>query len=233
MIDCRAAIPKLEQMRTLLVEDDPLIGEAVRQTLRDASYTVDWVRDGQAALTAASTENYSAVLLDLGLPELDGLKVLKELRAKKDATPVLVITARDAIEERISGLDSGADDYLVKPFHVGELLARLRALMRRQGQDVSPVLRNGTLSLDPASHEVWYLGVQRQLTAKEFAVLSEFLRRPGVILSRSELEQRIYGWDEEVESNAVEFLLHSLRKKLDSSVIKNIRGVGWMIPKAP
>lgn len=219
-------------MRTLLVEDDPLIGEAVCQTLRDASYTIDWVTDGRAALTAASTENYSVVLLDLGLPGLDGLKVLQHLREQRNGVPVLIITARNAIEDRIAGLDFGADDYLVKPFHVGELLARLRALVRRQGPDVSPILRNGTLSLDPASHEVWYQDTQRQLSAREFAMLYEFLRRPGVILSRSELEQRIYGWNEEVESNAVEFLIHSLRKKLDSAVIKNVRGVGWMIPKA-
>ncbi|AJG24665.1 Two-component system response regulator QseB [Cupriavidus basilensis] len=146
--------------------------------------------------------------------------------------PVLVITARSAVEDRIAGLDLGADDYLVKPFHIGELLARLRALTRRQGQEVSPILRNGTLLLDQASHEVWYQGIQRQLSAREFALLREFLLRPGIILSRSELEERLYGWNEEVESNAVEFLLHGVRKKLDASVIKNIRGVGWMVPRA-
>lgn len=218
-------------MRTLLVEDDALIGAAVCQTLRDARYTVDWVTDGVTALTAVTAEDYSVVLLDLGLPELDGLKVLQQLRQQRNRVPVLVITARDSIEDRITGLDVGADDYLVKPFHVRELLARVRALVRRQGPDVSPVLSNGALSLDPANHEVWFQGTQRQLTAREFAVLYEFLRRPGVILSRADLEQRIYGWNEAVESNAVEFLIHSLRKKLESSVIKNIRGVGWMIPK--
>ncbi|MBK4734680.1 response regulator transcription factor [Noviherbaspirillum pedocola] len=218
-------------MRILLVEDDPHIGDAVCQALRDACYTVDWATDGRAALTAATTENYAVVMLDLGLPELDGLKVLRELRAHGSRVPVLVITARHAVEDRIAGLDLGADDYLVKPFHVGELLARVRALARRQGPDVPPVLQNGSLSLDPATHEVWYQGTQQQLSAREFAVLYEFLRRPGIILSRSDLEQRIYGWNEEVESNAVEFLIHSLRKKLDSSVIRNIRGVGWMIPK--
>lgn len=222
---------ELDEMRTLLVEDDPLIGEALCQTLRDASYTVDWVTDGRAASTAALTQRYSIVLLDLGLPGLDGLKVLQHLRQQGNGVPVLIITARNAVDDRISGLDFGADDYLVKPFHVGELLARLRALVRRQGPDSSPILRNGGLSMNPANHEVFYDGTQRQLTAREYAVLYEFLRRPGLILSRADLEQRIYGWNEEVESNAVEFLIHSLRKKLDSSLIKNIRGVGWMIPK--
>lgn len=218
-------------MRTLLVEDDALIGAAVCQTLRDARYTVDWVTDGQSALTAVTTEDYSVVLLDLGLPQLDGLKVLQQLRQQRNRVPVLIITARDSIDDRITGLDVGADDYLVKPFHVGELLARVRALVRRQGPDVSPILSNGALSLDPSNHEVWFRGTARQLTAREFAVLYEFLRRPGVILSRTDLEQRIYGWNEAVESNAVEFLIHSLRKKLESGIIKNIRGVGWMIPK--
>ncbi|MDF3838745.1 response regulator transcription factor [Cupriavidus basilensis] len=219
-------------MRTLLVEDDPLIGEAICQTLRDAGYAVDWTTDGRQAATALFAQRYEAVLLDLGLPGKDGLEVLREARRQGNAVPVLVITARSAVEDRIAGLDLGADDYLVKPFHVGELLARLRALTRRQGQEVSSILRNGALSLDQASHEVWYQGIQRQLSAREFALLREFMLRPGVILSRNALEERIYGWNEEVESNAVEFLLHGVRKKLDASVIKNIRGVGWMVPKA-
>ncbi|WP_432258069.1 response regulator [Cupriavidus sp. TMH.W2] len=219
-------------MRTLLVEDDPLIGEAVCQTLRDARYAVDWVTDGKQASLAASTEQYSAILLDLGLPGQDGLAVLHQLRQSGNAVPVLVITARSAIDDRIGGLDLGADDYLVKPFHVGELLARLRALTRRRGQEVSSILRNGELSLDQTSHEVWFHGAQRQLSAREFALLREFLLRPGAILSRAELETRIYGWNEEVESNAIEFLIHGIRRKLDAGVIKNIRGVGWMVPKA-
>lgn len=219
-------------MRMLLVEDDPLIGEAVCQTLRDARYAVDWVTDGKQASLAASTEQYSAVLLDLGLPGQDGLAVLRQLRQAGNTVPVLVITARGAIDERIAGLDFGADDYLVKPFHVGELLARLRALTRRQGHEASSILRNGELSLDQTNHEVWFHGVQRQLSGREFALLREFLRRPGAILSRAELETRIYGWNEEVESNAIEFLIHGIRRKLDAGVIKNIRGVGWMVPKA-
>lgn len=219
-------------MRALLVEDDLHIGEALCQALRHAGYTVDWVTNGKAALSAATTESYGAMLLDLGLPYLDGLKVLRELRGYGNRVPVLIITARHAVEDRIAGLDLGADDYLVKPFHVGEMLARLRALARRPGPNVAPVLKNGSLSLNPSTHEVWYEGEQRHLSAKEFALLYEFVRWPGVILSRNELEKRIYGLNEKVESNAIEFIIYSLRKKLDSGVIKNIRGVGWMIPKA-
>ena len=218
-------------MRVLLVEDDEAIGSAVAEALRKGGYTVDWVGDGQQALTAATVEKYAALLLDLSLPGMDGIEVLRRLRDSSSKVPVLVMTARAAIEERIDGLDAGADDYLVKPFHVGELLARLRALVRRQGPEVQPVLRNGAVSLDPSNHEVLFQGEPRRLSPREFAVLYEFLRRPGVILSRAELEQRIYGWNEEVESNAIEFLIHGLRKKLDTSVIKNVRGVGWMIPK--
>ncbi|MDE2201603.1 MAG: response regulator transcription factor [Burkholderiaceae bacterium] len=219
-------------MRTLLVEDDPLIGEAVCQTLRDARYAVDWVTDGKQASLAASTEAYCAILLDLGLPGQDGLTVLRQLRETRNAVPVLIITARSSVEDRIAGLDLGADDYLVKPFHVGELLARLRALTRRHGPEVSAVLRNGELSLDQASHEVWFQGGLRQLSAKEFALLRELMLRPGAILSRADLETRLYGWNEEVESNAIEFLIYSVRKKLDQGVIKNVRGVGWTVPKA-
>ncbi len=211
-------------MRVLLVEDDLSIGSAVEKALCNAGYTVDWVQEGNAALTAATVEKYALVLLDLTLPGRDGLDVLRGLRASRNAVPVLVMTARAAVEERIDGLDAGADDYLVKPFHVGELLARVRAQVRRQGSDVQTVLRNGRLTLDPSRHEVTYGGEARQLSPREFAVLHEFLRRPGMILSRGELEQRIYGWNEEVESNAIEFLIHNLRRKLDSSVIKNVRG---------
>jgi two-component system OmpR family response regulator len=218
-------------MRVLLVEDDQAIGSGVAQALRNGGYTVDWAGDGDAALTAAMVEKYALVLLDLTLPGLDGLDVLRQLRERRNGVPVLVMTARAAVEERIDGLDAGADDYLVKPFHVGELLARVRALGRRQGPEVQPVLRNGELSLDPATHDVVFRGAPRRLSPREFAVLHEFLRRPGMILSRGDLEQRIYGWNEEVESNAIEFLIHSLRKKLDSALIKNVRGVGWMIPK--
>lgn len=220
-------------MRVLLVEDDLSIGSAVEQALRNACYTVDWVQEGNAALTAAMVEKYALVLLDLTLPGMDGLDVLRGLRTNRNPVPVLVMTARAAVEKRIDGLDAGADDYLVKPFHVGELLARVRALVRRQSADVQSVLRNGRLTLDPSRHEVTYGGEPRRLSPREFAVLYEFLRRPGMILSRGELEQRIYGWSEEIESNAIEFLIHNLRRKLDSTIIKNVRGVGWMIPKEP
>jgi two-component system OmpR family response regulator len=219
-------------MRVLLVEDDPMIGNVVQQELRDASYAVDWVRDGQRALTALATQPYDLVLLDLGLPLTDGMTVLHALRSARNPVPVLVLTARDATQDRVAGLDSGADDYLVKPFAMSELLARMRALTRRQHSSASPVLSNGTVSLDPATHEASMAGQAVPLTAREFSLLQSLLLRPGAILSRAELERRIYGWNEEVESNAVEFLIHSLRKKLGSDTIKNVRGVGWMVSKA-
>lgn len=218
-------------MRVLLVEDDPMIGSVVQQELRDASYAVDWVRDGQAALTTLEALNYSLVLLDLGLPRVDGMEVLRSVRSARNDVPILVLTARDATEERVAGLDGGADDYLVKPFQMSELLARMRALTRRKEQAVGPTLSNGMLTLDPVTHEASVGGAAVRLTAREFSLLQSLLLRPGAILSRSELENRIYGWNEEVESNAVEFLIHSLRKKLGSDTIKNVRGVGWMVSK--
>jgi two-component system, OmpR family, response regulator len=218
-------------MRVLLVEDDGMIGEAIGHSLRDASYAVDWVRDGSAALTALATQQYGLVLLDLGLPKKDGLTVLQDMRSRGNALPVLVITARDSLNDRIVGLDAGADDYVLKPFEMGELLARIRAVVRRKNGDAAPVLSNGVLVLDPATHEVKQGDVAFRLSSREFALLQAFMVRPGAILSRSELEDRLYGWGEEVESNAVEFLIHSLRKKLGSSTIKNVRGVGWMVSK--
>lgn len=218
-------------MRVLLVEDDGMIGEAIGHSLRDASYAVDWVRDGSAALTALATQQYGLVLLDLGLPKKDGLTVLQDMRSRGNALPVLVITARDSLNDRIVGLDAGADDYVLKPFEMGELLARIRAVVRRKNGDAAPVLSNGVLVLDPATHEVKQGDVAFRLSSREFALLQAFMVRPGAILSRSELEDRLYGWGDEVESNAVEFLIHSLRKKLGSSSIKNVRGVGWMVSK--
>ena len=219
-------------MRVLLVEDDLMIGNVVQQALRDASYAVDWVRDGQSALTALETASYDLVLLDLGLPRIDGIAVLHAIRSGKNDVPVVVLTARDATKDRVAGLDSGADDYLVKPFVMSELLARMRAVTRRKQSSASPVLSNGVIALDPATHEANVSGELVRLTAREFSLLQSLLLRPGAILSRAELETRIYGWNEEVESNAVEFLIHSLRKKLGSTTIKNVRGVGWMVPKA-
>lgn len=218
-------------MRVMLVEDDAMIGEAIGHALKDASYAVDWVRDGATALTAIGTQSYGIVLLDLGLPKKDGIEVLRFIRARDNPVPVLIITARDALQDRIGGLDAGADDYVLKPFEMGELLARMRAMVRRKGGSSSPMLTNGALSLDPVTHEVMQAGVSVHLSAREFSLLQALLVRPGAILSRSELEDRLYGWGDEVESNAVEFLIHSLRKKLGSSAIKNVRGVGWMVSK--
>jgi two-component system OmpR family response regulator len=218
-------------MRILLVEDDPMIGEAVSVALKDAAYAVDWVRDGLAAETVLSRPEHQAVLLDLGLPKRDGLAVLQRLRQQGNRVPVIIITARDAVEDRVKGLDYGADDYLMKPFDVTELLARLRAVIRRQGGQAAPVLSNGVLTLDPATREARRGESTHVLSAREFALLQALLLRPGTILTRSELEERIYGWNEEVESNAVDFLIHGVRKKLGADAIKNIRGAGWMVKR--
>lgn len=218
-------------MRVLLVEDDRMIGEAVHDALKDGSYAVDWVRDGRLALTSLETHIYDIILLDLGLPGKDGLDVLRTVRADGNPVPLLIITARDAVDERIRGLDAGADDYILKPFEMSELLARMRAVVRRRSGQAVPVMTNGTLSLDPATREVTAAGTVTRLSSREFALLQALMLRPGAILSRTELEDRIYGWNEEVESNAVEFLIHSLRKKLGVQSIKNVRGVGWMVSK--
>lgn len=219
-------------MRILLVEDDPMIGEAVSIALKDAAYAVDWVKDGAAASSVLGHGEHQAVLLDLGLPKRDGLDVLRRLRQAGSSVPVIVITARDGVEERIKGLDFGADDYLVKPFDVHELLARLRAIIRRQGGQAAPVLTNGKVSLDPATREARCGDAVELLSAREFALLHALLLRPGAILTRTELEERIYGWNEEVESNAVDFLIHSVRKKLGADVIRNVRGAGWMVDRS-
>jgi len=219
-------------MRVLLVEDDPMIGSVVQNALRDASYAADWVRDGEAALTAMLALEYELVLLDLNLPRIDGMAVLQRIRKARNDVPVLLLTAREATEDRVAGLDGGADDYLVKPFAMSELMARMRALTRRKDGSARTVLGNGVVELDPATHEARVGTTTVRLTAREFPLLQALLVRPGAILSRSELENRVYGWNEEVESNAIEFLIHSLRKKLGSEVIKNVRGVGWMVTKA-
>lgn len=218
-------------MRVLLIEDDYMIGAAIQQALRENGYGVDWVTNGARALDASATQSYDLMLLDLGLPGRDGMSVLAELRRSGNALPVLILTAHDSVEDRVAGLDGGADDYLVKPFVLSELLARMRAVTRRQGAGAGPTFSNGILTLDPATHEVVRQGERFSLTGREFALLHALMLRPGAILSRSELESRIYGWNEEVESNAVEFLIHSLRKKLGSDAIKNVRGVGWMVQR--
>lgn len=219
-------------MRILLVEDDQMVGAAVTQALKDAAYAVDWVKDGRTAIEAARAETYDLTLLDLGLPSADGTDVLRAFRTMNRQLPVIIVTARDAIDDRIQGLDLGADDYIVKPFETRELLARMRAILRRQGSGSSSILSNGAISLDPATHEVVSDGGTARLTAREFALLQALMLRPGTILSRADLERHIYGWNEEVESNAVEFLIHAIRKKLGASSIRNVRGVGWMVDRS-
>lgn len=216
-------------MRLLLVEDDSLIASGVRSGLKLAGYTVDWVQDGQAAALALATGVYQLMLLDLGLPRKDGMALLREIRTKGNDLPVLVITARDAVADRIKGLDSGADDYLVKPFDLDELVARVRALLRRRAGRTDPVLRHGALSLDPVSRQVEQDGRPISLSPREFALLAALLERPGAVMSREQLEDRLYGWDEEVSSNAVEVHLHNLRRKLGANVIRNVRGAGYRI----
>ena len=219
-------------MRILLVEDDPMIGDAIQGALMDASYAADWVKNGLDALSAVQTQRYDMVLLDLGLPGKNGLEVLASIRASNNPVPLLILTARDSLDDRLRGLDGGADDYLLKPFDMAELLARMRAVLRRKGGRGVPLLGNGVLTLNPATREASVQGgAPAQLSHREFSLLHALLIRPGTILSRSELEDRIYGWGEEVESNAVEYLIHALRRKLGSDVIKNVRGVGWMVSR--
>jgi two-component system OmpR family response regulator len=218
-------------MRVLLIEDDLMIGEAINQSLKEAAYTVDWVRNGQTAIDTLHIQHYDIALLDLGLPGKSGMEVLSALRAEGNEIPVLIVTAQDALDSRVGGLDLGADDYILKPFDMAELLARMRAVTRRRQGASSPELTNGDLSLNPATHEVTRNGATQLLSAKEYALLHALLIRPGAILSRASLEDRLYGWNEEVVSNAVEFLIYSLRKKLGSDVIRNVRGVGWMVSK--
>jgi DNA-binding response OmpR family regulator len=201
--------------------------------LRIEGYTVDWVRDGKAAETALATEEFAMALLDLGLPRKDGLDVLRSLRARKQSIPVLVITARDTVKDRIAGLDSGADDYLVKPFDLDELAARVRALLRRSAGRPEAILEHGALTINPATREVAVNGKPVPLSAREYAVVAALTERPGIVLSRSQLEDRLYGWGEEVGSNAVEVHIHNLRRKLGEAVIRNVRGVGYTIPTDP
>ncbi|MCE9658130.1 MAG: response regulator transcription factor [Burkholderiales bacterium] len=218
-------------MRILLVEDDRMIGEAIERSLKDAAYAVDWVRDGAEAIAAIDTRSHDLVLLDLGLPKQDGHAVLARARSNHGDVPVVIVSAREALDERLRGLDGGADDYVLKPFEMSELLARMRAVIRRRTGTPHPLMSNGVVSLDPATREAEVDGATHALTAREFALLQALMFRPGAILSRRELEDRIYGWNEEVESNAVEFLIHSLRKKLGATTIRNVRGVGWMVAK--
>jgi DNA-binding response OmpR family regulator len=218
-------------MRLLLVEDDTMIGEAVLQVLRAEHYAVDWVRDGVMADQALRTEHYDLVLLDLGLPKRDGLEVLRALRSRHDRVPVLIATARDAIENRIAGLDAGADDYVVKPYDTDELLARLRALLRRAAGRAEPVFAYKKITLNPATHEATLDGQPVALSAREWAVLESLIARPGAVLSRAQLEEKLFSWKDDVSSNAVEVYIHGVRKKLGNELIQTVRGLGYLVPK--
>jgi two-component system response regulator QseB len=218
-------------MRLLLVEDDAMIGESVRAGLRQDGYAVDWVNDGRAAEAAIRAERYALVLLDLGLPRKDGFAVLEDLRRSGDKVPVLILTARDAVADRVKGLDRGADDYLVKPFDLDELSARIRAVLRRHAGRAEPLLSYGSLALDPATHAVTLRGRDVPVSARERALLQALLERPGATLSRAQLEERVYGWGEEVASNSIEVHVHNLRKKLGEGAIRTVRGLGYALAK--
>jgi two-component system, OmpR family, response regulator len=216
-------------MRILLVEDDPLIGNGLQHGLRQEGFAVDWVQDGNAAALALRMTPYGLLLLDLGLPSQGGLMVLKELRQRDDALPVIIITARDGLPDRVAGLDGGADDYLVKPFALEELLARIRAVNRRHAGRAQTALTVGALRLDPVQHRVWLRDDEVPVSPREFTLLHELMQQPSAVISREQLEERLYGWNEEVESNAVQVHVHNLRKKLGADAIRNVRGVGYRI----
>ncbi len=218
-------------MRLLLVEDDLMIGEPLLDLLRAEGYAVDWVRDGEMADTALLSQNYDLLILDLGLPKADGMTVLKQLRGRKQSLPVLIATARDALEQRIAGLDAWADDYVLKPYEFHELLARIRALLRRAQGRAEPVYEHKGVAINPATREVSKDGREVVLSAREWAVLEPLLARPGMVLSRQQLEEKLYGWKDEISSNAVEVYIHGLRKKLGAELIQNVRGVGYRVPK--
>ena len=216
-------------MRVLLVEDDRMIGESLQRALRQAGYAVDWVHDGRAADATLASERFDVVLLDLGLPQRDGLEVLRDARARGDRTPVIVLTARDAPAHRVQGLDSGADDYVVKPFDLEELLARMRAVVRRHAGRAEPAIEVDGVVLDPTTRQVMRDGAPVPLSAREYAVLEALMLRPGAILSRAQLEDRLYGWGEELESNAISVYVHQLRRKLGEGFIHTVRGVGYYV----
>ncbi|MEH6822786.1 MAG: response regulator [Motiliproteus sp.] len=220
-------------MRLLLIEDDPLLGEGIQQGFNLQGETLDWLRSGQHALDALASSEFDLLILDLGLPDIDGLQVLSELRRRGSALPVLILTARDQVSDRVRGLDAGADDYLIKPFDLDELRARVRALLRRNSGISSPKLNHADLEVDPASREVYRNGEAVNLSRREYSLLLEFLYHPGQVLTRDQLSERLYGWNDDVESNAVEVHIHHLRKKLGSDLIKTVRGVGYRIEKAP
>jgi two-component system, OmpR family, response regulator QseB len=219
-------------MRLLLVEDDALLGDGMQSGLAQAGFEVDWVRDGVAALHAVDAGGYAAMVLDLGLPRMDGFDVLQRARARGLKLPILILTARDAIDDRVRGLDGGADDYLVKPADLVELAARLRALIRRSNGEAAPTLRVGSLELDPAAHRIRHHGEAVVLKPREFALLHELMLNAGRVLTRDQLEDRLYRWGDEVESNSVEVHVHRLRRKLAPDLIRTVRGVGYMMPRS-
>jgi two-component system OmpR family response regulator/two-component system response regulator QseB len=218
-------------MRILLVEDDPLLGDGVQAGLAQAGFGVDWVKDGVAADLALKTGNFAAAVLDLGLPRLSGFELLRRVRMAGDKTPVLILTARDGVEDRIKGLDAGADDYMVKPFDLHELAARLRALIRRSHREAAPRLRVGEVELDPAAREASFRGRPLEFSAREFALLHELMLNAGRVLSREQLSERLYAWGEEIESNAIDVHIHHLRRKLAPHLIRTVRGVGYLMPR--
>lgn len=218
-------------MRVLLVEDDELLGDGLQAGLRHSGFNVDWLRDGLSARTALASEDYAVVVLDLGLPRLDGLSLLRELRGQGKTVPVLVLTARDTTVDKVRGLDSGADDYLVKPVDLDELAARLRSLIRRADGQASPRLQAGKLEFDPAARRIWVDGRVIDLPAKELAILEMLMRNAGKVISKGQLESALYGWDEGVESNAVEVHIHHLRRKLGADTIRTHRGLGYLVEK--
>jgi DNA-binding response OmpR family regulator len=219
-------------MRILLVEDDQMIGSSLSLALRRDGMAVDWVHDGDTALEALASGEHNLVLLDLGLPGTGGLEVLAATRRRQDKRPVLIITARDDVETRIEGLDLGADDFIVKPFDFKELAARIRAVARRQNGHAASAIIAGEITLDLATHEVSYRGIVEVLPAREYTLLEALCERPGTILSRAQLEDRLYGWGDEVESNAVDVLIHYVRRRFDKDIVRNVRGAGWMVIKS-
>ncbi len=218
-------------MRVLLIEDDPMIGKGLKRALQNQGMSVDWTQSGVEGEVALAVGEYAAVLLDLTLPDKNGVEVLRDLRLKGDKTPLVVITARDEIDDRIIGLDLGADDYMVKPFDTRELVARIRAVLRRRAGVAVSILQTALITLDLATHELTYGEANRVLSVREFALMRALMERPGTILSRAQLEEHLYGWDEEVESNALDVLIHSLRKRFDKDLIRNVRGAGWMVTR--
>lgn len=219
-------------MRILLVEDDSGLGSGLQQALKPEGYTIDWLTDGLQALQALETDHFDLVILDLGLPRLDGLSVLRQVRAQGKDTPILILTARDAIQDRIDGLDSGADDYLIKPFDMTELKARIRALLRRSSGRAQPTITHRGVEIDPSSQQVSFEGKAIPLTRREYTLLYEMISQPGHVFTRDKLQQMLYGWDEDVESNAMEVHIHHLRKKLFPKLIRTLRGIGYVVDKA-